>query len=317
MTTRLLLLVGAVWGIALSAGGQTGKATQPASDTATSKLTPKKTAKLGEVTALYDVEYARVGTKSLLMDIYLPPGAAKDRPAVVWIHGGGWLGGSKDNPPALPMTGGGFVVVSITYRFSQEAVFPAQIEDCKAAVRFVRAHAGELGIDPKRLGAWGASAGGHLAALLGTTNGDKTLEGKVGGNLDQSSDVQAVVDWFGPADFSDILARPDDARFQQAIQPVTQLLGGKDKALAQQASPAAHAAKDAAPMLIMHGDKDNTVPISQSQTLAKALKDAGADVTFITVNGSGHGFRGNDAARASFDFLAKHLAKPTSAPAAK
>src|SRR5205085_165270 len=133
------------------------------------------------------------------LDLYLPEKAQGRLPVVVWIHGGAWRAGSKDHCPAVPLTAKGFAVASINYRFSQHAVFPAQIEDCKAAIRWLRANADKYHLDPDHIGAWGASAGGHLVALLGTSGNKKELEGK-GGNLEQSSKVQCVIDWFGPTD---------------------------------------------------------------------------------------------------------------------
>ena len=145
-----------------------------------------------------DVAYVSGGTERQRLDVFFPEKSAKPVPLIVWIHGGAWSAGSKDRCPALPLLEDGYAVASVTYRFSQHAVFPAQIEDCRAAVRWLRAHAAELNIDPERIGAWGSSAGGHLVALLGVA-GDKTDWDK-GENLDQSARVRAVVNWFGPAD---------------------------------------------------------------------------------------------------------------------
>ena len=139
---------------------------------------------------------------------------------VVWIHGGGWKGGDKRRNPAIMLLPKGYAVVSVNYRLSQHATMPAQIEDCKAAIRWVRAHAKEYNLNPERIGVWGASAGGHLVALLGTAGDVKELEGKLG-NEEQSSRVQCVVDWFGPSDFLSM------GRTQEkADSPVAMLLGG-------------------------------------------------------------------------------------------
>ena len=148
-----------------------------------------------------DLEYVAGGHARNKLDLYLPAKADHPLPVIVWIHGGGWLAGSKEGCPAVPFVGKGYAVASINYRFSQHALFPAQIEDCKAAIRWLRANAKKYDLDASHVGVWGASAGGHLVALLGTTGGVKELEGN-GGNLDQSSRVQCVVDWFGPTDFS-------------------------------------------------------------------------------------------------------------------
>jgi acetyl esterase/lipase len=186
----------------------------------------------------------------------------------------------------VPLVEKGYAAASINYRLSQQALFPAQIEDCKAAIRWLRANAKKYHLDPRHIGVWGASAGGHLVALLGATGGVKDLEGEEG-NLDQSSRVQAVVDWFGPTDFATIGKGLSDPK-----SPVSRLIGGspqENKEKAAKASPITYVGKDAAPTLIMHGDKDNLVPISQSEELAAALKKAGVEVTFQVVKGNGHG----------------------------
>ena len=148
-----------------------------------------------------DLEYVDGGHERNKLDLYLPAKADGPLPLIVWIHGGAWLGGSKEGCPAVPFVAKGYAVASINYRLSQHAVFPAQIEDCKAAIRWLRANAKKYHLDPDHIGVWGASAGGHLVALLGTSGDVKELEGN-GGNLDQSSRVQCVVDWFGPTDFT-------------------------------------------------------------------------------------------------------------------
>ncbi|NIA21582.1 MAG: alpha/beta hydrolase fold domain-containing protein [Anaerolineaceae bacterium] len=158
------------------------------------------------VKAFGDLEYAKVGERPLLLDLYVPEKAEGPLPLVVWVHGGGWRAGNKRFCRALPMTRRGYAVASIGYRLSGEAPMPAQIYDCKAAVRWLRAKAGKYNIDPKRIGAWGASAGGHLVALMGTSGGLKDLEGDLG-NADQSSRVQAVCDFFGPSDLISIFER--------------------------------------------------------------------------------------------------------------
>jgi acetyl esterase/lipase len=187
-------------------------------------------------------------------------------------------------------------------------VFPAQIQDCKAAIRWLRANAAKYHLDPDRVGVGGDSAGGHLVALLGTTGDVKGLEGQ-GGNLDQSSRVQAVVDWFGPTDF---VTWPPD--FNKTVYSfITALIGGpanENQEKARKASPLFYVNKDSAPFLILHGDKDNVVPPAQSEDLAKALKKAGVKVTLQIVKGSGHGgpaFLSAENRKLLEDFFAKHL----------
>ena len=164
------------------------------------------------------------GSNAQKLDLYLPPESdAAVRPLVVWIPGGGWIGGSKKGALGKQLLSRGYSLASIEYRFSQEAIYPAQIEDCKAAIRWLRAHASDYHIDPKHIGVWGASAGGHLVALLGTTGNIKDFD--VGGNLDQSSDVQCVVDWFGPTDFLK-WGDSSDIKLDNPTSPVAKLLGG-------------------------------------------------------------------------------------------
>jgi acetyl esterase/lipase len=241
-----------------------------------------------------NLAYGPYGGRNRL-DLYLPPGAKGPLPLIIWIHGGAWLGGSKDEGnPALPLLGRGYAVASINYRLSQQARFPAQIEDCKAAVRFLRANAKKYGLDPKRFGVWGASAGGHLVALLGTSGGVKELEGD-GPNQGVSSRVQAVCDWFGPVDLLKMGEQSgphSQLRHDAPDSPESRLLGGpvqERKELARRANPSTYIDKDDPPFLIFHGDHDDLVPVQQSRMLDKALKAAGVESTLVVVSGGGHG----------------------------
>jgi acetyl esterase/lipase len=257
-----------------------------------------------------NLAYVPKGHERQVLDLYLPEKAAGKLPLVVWIHGGGWQAGNKDGCPALFLTAKGYAVASINYRLSQHAVFPAQIEDCKAAIRWLRANADKYHLDKDRIGVWGASAGGHLVALLGVTNGEKELEGK-DGDLGQSSGVQCVVDFFGPTDFVHW-----DRDFNKSVNGVIdKLLGGAAPTHteeARKASPITYVSKDAAPYLILHGDKDNIVPLSQSEELAKALKEAGVEAQLVVLKGAGHGGPGFDSAenrKLIAEFFEKHLKK--------
>ena len=277
------------------------------------------------VRAERDLEYGPHGDGNKL-DLYLPEKADAPLPLVIFIHGGGWQAGSKDDgAPGLGLLGKGYALASINYRLSQEAKFPAQIEDCKAAVRFLRANAKKYNLDPDHIGVWGASAGGHLVALLGTTGGVKELDGD-GPNREQSSAVQAVVDWFGPTDMLEMKAQADaqtDVKFvldaDAADSPVGKLFGGpvqEHKDLAERANPIHYVAKDAAPFLIMHGDKDPLVPLAQSKVLDEALKKAGAESTLVVIEGAGHGgpgFGAPENLQKIVDFLDKRL-KPKAGP---
>ena len=172
-----------------------------------------------------DLVYAKVDGRELKLDVYWDETAEGTMPLIVCVHGGGWTEGSKDWCPALRMVKSGYVAASINYRLSQHAPFPAQIHDCKAAIRWLRAHAKDYHIDPKRIGVWGGSAGGHLVALLGTTGGNKELEGSVGGNMEQSSRVQAVCDFFGPTDLFDFYKDKENRHYDYTTTVVDRLLG--------------------------------------------------------------------------------------------
>ncbi|MCX7817779.1 MAG: alpha/beta hydrolase fold domain-containing protein [Kiritimatiellae bacterium] len=247
-----------------------------------------------EVEVLRDIPYVTNGHPRQRVDLYLPRRAPRPLPLIIWIHGGAWLGGSKDAArPARGYPERGYAVASIGYRLSSDAIFPAQIEDCKAAVRWLRAHADQYGLDPERFGVWGSSAGGHLAALVGTAADVREFD--VGLFTNVSSRVQAVCDFFGPADFRRIplyLASNLPSAFGRADAPESNLLGGPvpanlERAIA--ASPAVYATPDDPPFLIVHGDRDPVVPYDQSEALFEALKQAGVHVHFHTVVGGGHG----------------------------
>ena len=266
-----------------------------------------------------DLEYGPHGVGNKL-DLYIPEKADKPLPLIIWIHGGGWTAGSKDGGVlGLGMLKLGYALASINYRLSQEEKYPAQIEDCKAAVRFLRANAKKYNLDPDHIGVFGASAGGHLVALLGATGGVKELEGD-GPNQDVSSAVQAVVDWFGP---TDMLKMKEECKEQPDIKwafdadsadcPVGKLFGGPvqdHKELAEKANPIHYITKDAAPFLIMHGDKDNLVPLAQSRILDEALKAAKVESTLVVIEGNGHGgagFVSVENLQKIVDFFDKHL----------
>jgi acetyl esterase/lipase len=250
------------------------------------------------------------------LDLYVPP-AAGPLPLVVWVHGGGWEKGSKAGAgPTLDLLAKGYAVAAINYRLSQQAVFPAQIIDCKAAIRYLRSIAKQYNLDSDHVGVWGASAGGHLVALLGTTDEAAFPAGP--GERQFSSSVQAVCDWFGPADFlhwGDLTLTSPAARKESSL---TRLLGGfiPDKLdLAKQASPVTHVCKSCAPFFIAHGDRDWLVPLQQSQALDETLRKAGVESKLVVIKGGGHGgpgFASRDLFADEEAFFAKHLKpKPT------
>jgi acetyl esterase/lipase len=240
------------------------------------------------ITLEKDIVYLEAGDYPLRLDIALPKGLAKPAPAVVHIHGGGFANGAKSARHAVRYAGEGFVGVSINYRLSGVAPFPAAVQDCKAAIRWLRANAEKYHIDPDHIGIWGTSAGGHLVAIVGTSGGDQYLEG-YGGNAEFSSDVQAVVDHFGPTDFLKM-----GGNHLAANSPESRFLGGKITGLPDQvrrANPITYVDKDDPPMLIMHGKEDKTVIFNQSELLHAALLKAGAITKFVPVSNAGHGYR--------------------------
>jgi acetyl esterase/lipase len=297
MSGRRILPV--VFSLFVASSACLGQATRPAAPKPATWSRPAPTTEpsLPGVLVYHDLRYGPSPGVSNLLDLYVPAQATGKLPVVIWIHGGGWLAGDKRSNPLLSGAMAGFAIASINYRFSTEAPFPAQAFDCKGSIRWIRAHAGDFNLDERRIGVGGDSAGGHLAALLGTTNGERDLEGDVGGNLDRSSDVQAVCDWFGPTDFSTIKDEilKLDPKSPFVIEPTlaTRLFGGSDKLdLARLASPLSHVSPTSAPFLIFHGEKDTLVPPAQSEALAEALKKQGVFVELIKVPGAGHGGAG-------------------------
>jgi acetyl esterase/lipase len=244
------------------------------------------------VKVVRELPYAPGGHERHKLDIYTPENLASGTklPLVVWVHGGGWQNGSKNACPALWLVPRGYAVASINYRLSSHATYPAQLEDCKAAIRWLRAHGAANGIDGARIGVWGSSAGGHLVALLGVTGDVKDFDR--GESPGVSSAVQAVCDFFGPTDFLQMSKFPSTIPHDSPTSPESKLIGGaiqehKDKVA--RANPITFVSKGDAPFLILHGDKDPLVPIHQSELLETALKSAGVEVTFVKLAGAGHG----------------------------
>jgi len=266
----------------------------------------------GAAKVLRDLSYVPNGHARQKLDLYLP--AAPKGPLLVYIHGGGWAGGSKNAPMGLPLLSLGYTLASVEYRFSQDAVFPAQIEDCKSAVRWLRAHATEYGYDPKRIAAAGDSAGGHLTALLAVTGDVKDFD--EGDNLDQSSAIRCGIDFYGPTDFLAFLptGKAPDEPGKTGRPLLNQLFGGpltEKMELARKASPVSWVSKNAAPLFILHGTKDPLVPTSQSTELCEKMQTAGVEVKLDVIDGAGHGgkeFFAGDLPQQMVDFLEKHLA---------
>jgi len=264
---------------------------------------------LDRVTIERDVVYGDAGARPLKLDLVLPKEKSDHpRPLIVFVHGGGWRSGDKAGGVArvVPFAATGhYVGASVGYRLSGEATWPAQIHDCKAAIRWLKANADKYQIDPQRIGVWGSSAGGHLVNMLGTSGDVEQLEGNCG-SLGQSSRVHCVVPFCGPAHF---LA---SKRFESGRSPsaVDLLLGGniEDRQdLAKQASPITYVSPDDPPFLLVHGTADSTVPFQQAEMFYAALQKAGVDVTLVKLLGGGHAIGGDEVLQRVKAFFEKHL----------
>jgi acetyl esterase/lipase len=236
-----------------------------------------------------DIVFAEVDGRKLALDLYLP---AKQRPPlIVWVHGGAWSAGSKSDMPLGHLVPDGFAIASVDYRLSGVAPFPAQAQDIKAAIRFLRAKASELGIDADRIAISGSSAGGHLAQLVGVTNGNRELEGSIG-VTSESSNVQAIVSFFGMSDFTTILQQSTPHGLSVRVPALQKLLGGQPSEkpdFARLASPVFHVNAKSPPLLLIHGDADPQAPFEQSREMEAAYQKAGARLQFEVIKGGGHG----------------------------
>lgn len=258
-----------------------GYSVPPTGQSATSVPRPQKNLASHTSKIEKDVTYCTADNVDLKLDLYFPKSLNGPTPVVVYVHGGGWTSGSKDDGagtvdfPAL--LDAGFIVGSVNYRLAPQAQFPAMIEDVKCAIRFLRTNASQYNINPNKIGAWGGSAGGHLVSLLGTT--DQSAGFDMGQYLDQSSRVQAVVDMFGPADLTGAIS-------QNYNNLKTNVFGNFDPA---KASPVTYITPDDPPFLILQGDADTTVPLSQSQEFYNKLTAAGVPAQLVIVHGGPHG----------------------------
>ena len=237
-----------------------------------------------------DLVYARVDGKELALDLYLPAGVPSP-PLLVWVHGGAWTTGSKVSVPPV-FVANGFAVASVDFRQSTEARFPAQVHDIKAAIRYLRANAPTYGYRADKIAIAGDSSGGHLAALVGVTNGHRELEGTVGDNPKQSSSIQAIVSYYGASDLRTILAQSTPFGLNMRRPALERLLGAlpdQVPELAALASPVSHVDAQDPPLMLLHGDQDPQMPINQSHELQGAYEKLGLDVTFLVVHGAGHG----------------------------
>ena len=240
---------------------------------------------------LRDLAYVPEGHERQKLDLYLPP---SEVPLVIWIHGGAWRAGDKSGGPWPPLLERGFAVASVNYRLSRHATFPAQIQDVQAAVRFLRQNAEQWNLDPQRFGAWGASAGGHLAALLAAVDDDDPVTDETA-SQETSARVQAVCDWFGPTDFLRMNEQAGELgtmNHDAADSPESLLVGGPIRervAEVARANPITYVTHDDPPFLIVHGEVDPLVAIGQSELLYEALQDAEVKADFLSVPDAGHG----------------------------
>jgi acetyl esterase/lipase len=268
-----------------------------------------------------DLAYATI-SETQKLDLYIPTTGNGPFPVVIMVHGGGFMFGDKADGAGLTgvdqLLASGYAVASINYRLSGEAIYPAQIYDAKAAVRFLRANAAKYKLNPDKFGAWGASAGGNLVSLLGTTCGVAELEGDLGNN-DQSSCVQAVVDWFGPIDFlkmqEQFAGTSCSSTTNDASSPESKLVGAAIQTVPEKVAltnPMNYITADDAPFLIQNGTADCNIPPVQSKNLAEALSAViGADkVTYVSLEGAGHGgsqFETEENLKLVIGFLDKNL----------
>lgn len=245
-----------------------------------------------------DLAYLPAGDEAQRLDLYLPEATpTSPLPLVVHIHGGGWMGGNKFPCPVVGMVQQGYAVASVGYRFSQQAKFPAQIQDCQAAIRWLRANAETYRIDPAKIGVVGGSAGGHLSSLVGTAGGTGAFPA-IGGNEDQSDRVQAVCNLYGPADFTTVMKQAAEDpnvknvfEFNSPKDPYSLLIGVPLGTIekSEVVSPVTYVSEDDPPVLILHGTHDALVPYAQSVQFSEALKAKGVPVWLQTLPGSGHG----------------------------
>lgn len=265
------------------------------------------------IKTLANIDYVGNGNKRQMLDLYLPEAKSETpRPLVVYIHGGGWENGSKDQAGVLfglikdrPYAG-----ASLNYRLTDQAIWPAQIHDCKAAIRWLRGHAKEYNLDPNKIAGFGISAGGHLVSMLGVSGGVKELEGDLGDFDNESSRVTCVLDFCGPANFLTFGGEGTIIDVNDPNTALSKLIGGtvKEKPdAAKNASPVNYLTSDDAPFLIIHGDKDNIVRYAQAIEFKEALTKAGLPATLITGTNGGHVFFSAPLFERMIAFLDHHL----------
>lgn len=279
---------------------------------------PGETPTPASMTYTIDVPYADTDNPRQTLDLLIPKDSGNEPlPVIVYIHGGAWNHGEKKWPlyrMVEYVATGDYAAVMVGYRLSGEAQWPAQIHDCKAAIRWVRANAKRLGLDADRIGVMGDSAGGHLVAMLGTSGDVSDMDGELGSDTAVSSRVACVVDYYGPADFLHLYKTAPEGTGADKNVPyptVASLLGAPIRDApekAASASPVSYVTAGDPPFLILHGTADSVVPFSQSEVLHTALRNADAPSTLITVEGGRHGWGpGTGTDELSLGFFDHHL----------
>ncbi len=259
----------------------------------------------------YNIEYANIDGQSLQLDLYLPNGQ-NSVPVMLWLHGGAFVGGDKANAGkyAAQFAQQGIAVASVNYRLAPGAHYPAQLEDVKGAIRFLRANAAKYHLDQDHIGVLGTSAGGSLACQVAVRCGEKEMEGNVGGNLSYSSCVQACVDCFGSFSYENMMKTGFNKSRTAHLESLLGVSAGTPEfnAKIREMAPEFHLDKNDAPFLILHGDQDETVPLQNSIDFDKNLKAAGIPSTLIIAKGYGHDVRMvNTNFDAIMSFLNKYL----------
>jgi acetyl esterase/lipase len=266
------------------------------------------------ITFELDIPYAETGNPRHRLDLYLPKNPRGHRlPVIVYIHGGGWMQGNKSDGAGWLMPflrPGNYAGVSIGYRLSDEATWPAQIHDCKAAIRWVRANAAKYGLNADRIGVWGRSAGGHLVLMLGASGDVPKLEGDLGPYKIVSSKVAAVANFFGVTELLALIGQPSNIDRTKPDAPEALLIGGplpENPQKAKSSSPMTYVTPNDPPVLTVHGTADHTVPYDQAVRLDAALRKVGVRSYFVTVKGAGHGNFGTAADDRVREFFGKYL----------
>lgn len=267
-----------------------------------------------QASVVRDVLFASVGDVTLRLDLHLPATSPRS-PMIVWVHGGAWRAGSKASMPLGKLVEAGYAVASVDYRLSTQAKFPAQIHDLKAAIRFLRGHGANWKLPTNQIVIAGDSAGGHLAALVGVSNGHDELEGSLGDDRKQSSAVQGILSFYGGANLTTILKQSTPHGLSVRVPALDLLLGGQPEAvpeLARLASPVFHVDRSDPPLLLLHGDQDPQMPINQAHELMGAYKKLNLPAHLEVVHGAAHGgaaFYDAERTEVVKAFLERHFGK--------